>query len=55
MFYKLPEVARRELVLNAYEIEESKRPASLNVVALEVRAETKLSKRWLKQLGYEDE
>jgi len=51
MFYKLPEEARAELILNAY----SEKPATLSVVCLEVKNDTELGKHWLKQLGYEDD
>ena len=48
MFYKLPEKARRRLVLDAY----SNRPLTLNICALEIRNNTKLGKMILKKLGY---
>ena len=48
MFYKLPEKARRELVLDAY----LDQPMTLNVCALEIRNNTKLGKMILKKLGY---
>jgi hypothetical protein len=51
MFYKLPEKARKELVLNAY----GDNPMSLNVVCMEVRYDTELGKRCLAELGYKDE
>jgi len=50
MFKKLPEKARRELVLNAY----SNKPLSLNIVYLEVKNNTELGKKCLIELGYED-
>ncbi len=51
MFYKLPEVARKELVFDAY----GDRPMSLNVICLEIRNDTKLGKACLHLLGYEDD
>ena len=48
MFYKLPERARKELVLNAY----GNNPMSLNVVCIEVRGDTELGKLCLCSLGY---
>ena len=50
MYYKLPEEARRSLVLNYWK----KRPYSLNIIALEIRANTKLGKELLKELGFKD-
>ena len=50
MFYKLPEEARQELVLNAY----GNNPMSLGVICIEVRNDTPLGKKCLKELGYED-
>ena len=51
MFYKMPEVARRELVIN-YHIN---KPMTLNVICIEVRNNTELGKQLLKQLGYNDD
>lgn len=51
MYYKLPENARRELVLNAYETF----PCTLNVIALEVRGKTKLGDDLLIKLGFVDD
>ncbi len=50
MFYKLPEEARPNLVFDAY----GKKPMTLAVIAVEVRADTKLSKKILGSLGYTD-
>jgi len=50
MFYKLPEVARRELVFNAY----ADNPMSLNVICIEVRNDTELGKKCLISLGFEE-
>jgi len=49
MFKKLPEEARRSLVLNAY----GGKPMSLNVIYWEVKADTELGKKCLIELGYE--
>ena len=49
MFYKLPEKARREFVYDF-----TNHPMTLNVLSLEVRNDTKLSKKILKYLGFED-
>lgn len=49
MFYKLPEKARKELFIDF-----TTNPRSLNVVAIEVRADTKLGKELLEKLGYEE-
>ena len=49
MFYKLPEKARVELVYHYYD-----NPVSLNVCALEIRHDTKIGKKILKDLGYEE-
>ena len=49
MFYKLPINARRELVYDF-----SLNPMTLNVCSLEIRNDTKLGKRILKKLGFED-
>ena len=48
MFYKLPEKSRL-LVWDAY----GSKPMTLNVIALEARNDTKLSKEILKDMGYE--
>ena len=50
MYYKLPEQARKNLVINAVT-----RPMSLNVCAIEIRCGTELGNDLLKQLGYENE
>jgi len=50
MYYKLPEKARTELVYDF-----TKDPMTLNVVAMEVRLDTKIGKKALKDLGYEDD
>ena len=50
MFYKLPEKARLELVYDF-----TNHPMTLNVVAMEIRYDTKLGKEILKKLGYENE
>ena len=47
MFYKLPEKARKELVYDFVF-----NPMTLNVVAMEVKMNTKLGKEILKKLGY---
>lgn len=49
MYYKLPENARKELVVNY-----ATNPMSLNVVSIEVRNETNLGKGLLSTLGYID-
>lgn len=51
MFYKLPTIARKELCFDAY----SANPMTLNVIAIEVRADTNLSKILLKRLGFTDD
>ena len=50
MFYKLPQKARTELVFDF-----TVKPMTLEVIALEVRNDTRLSKIILKRLGYEDD
>lgn len=50
MVYKLPERARKELVLNAY----GNNPMSLNVICIEVRNDTELGKLCLCALGYNE-
>lgn len=50
MFRKLPERARSNLILRAFT-----NPMTLNVVALEVRNDTKLGKQLLWDMGYEDD
>ncbi len=50
MFYKLPNRAKSRLVHNPY----GKKPATLNVIAVEVRNDTKFGKDALKDLGYTD-
>ncbi len=49
MYYKLPEKSRRELVYNF-----TKNPMSLTICYYEIKMNTKLSKKILKDLGYED-
>jgi len=49
MFYNLPEQARKGLVYN-YPIE----PMTINVLAMEIRNNTKLGKKILKDLGYDE-
>jgi len=51
MYYKLPEEARKELVLNAY----GDKPMSLNVICFEVRNDTELGKKCLDELGFVEE
>jgi len=50
MFYKLPKRARTELVVNF-----AVNPMTLDVCWLEVRMDTKLGRKILKELGYEDD
>lgn len=50
MFYKLPDEARKKLVLQPY----GENPMSLNVVCIEVRNDTDLGKSCLIEMGYED-
>ena len=50
IFYKLPNKAREELVYRYYD-----NPMTLNVIALEVRNDTKMSVKILKKLGFEDD
>ena len=50
MFNELPAEARKELVYNFVF-----NPMTLNVVAMEVKMNTKLGKEILKELGYKDE
>jgi len=50
MYYKLPKEARTELVYNFV-----KNPMTLAVCKLEIEHDTKLGKKILKDLGYEDE
>lgn len=50
MFYKLPVEAKTKLVYNF-----TRNPMTLNVIALEVRGNTKLSKEILLKLGYKDD
>lgn len=50
MYYKLPEKAKRELVMNF-----TTNPMSLNVVMIEVRNATPLSEKLLMELGYYNE
>jgi len=47
MFNKLPEKARKELIYSSYE-----QPMSLNIVATEVKLNTKLGKEILEKLGF---
>lgn len=48
MFNNLPEEAKTELVFNPY----SSRPMTLQVCALEVKANTRLGQKILNKLGY---
>ena len=50
MYYKLPEQARRELVIDFTTI-----PRSLNVCMSEIMGNTLLGKEILKRLGYNNE
>ena len=50
MFYKLPPKARLELVYGF-----TKYPMTLNVCCFEIRADTKIGDKILKDLGYKDE
>ena len=50
MFYKLPQKAREELVYDF-----ANHPMTLNVVAVEIRNNTKLGYEILRKLGYEEE
>lgn len=51
MFYKLPDKSKVKLVYNAY----GDTPMTLFVVMCEVRNDTRLSRKILKDLGYVDE
>jgi len=51
MFYKLPQKARRELVLNAY----GDKPMTLDVIYFEIGNNTPLGEYCLNELGYEEE
>ena len=51
MFYKLPCKARKELVYLYF----SHQPYSLNVCMIEIRNDTKLGKKMLEDLGFEDD
>lgn len=51
MFKKLPEKARKELVLSPYGMN----PMSLNVVCIEVKNNTYLGSKCLSALGYEED
>ncbi len=48
MFSIVPEQARKDLIFMPYE----EQPMTLNVIALEVKNNTKLSKKLLKKMGY---
>ena len=50
MFYKLPEIARQELVYDFVN-----QPMNLSACWLEIKYETELGKKILKNLGYEDD
>lgn len=50
MFYKMPEEGRKLLVYKYWD-----NPRSLNVCALEIKNNTKLGSKILKELGYEDD
>ena len=50
MFYKMPEKARSMLVHKYWD-----NPMSLNICCLEIKNDTKLGKKILKELGYEDD
>ena len=50
MYYKLPIKARNELVYDF-----TKHPMTLGVLSVEVRMDTKMGKKILKKLGYEDD
>ena len=49
MYYKMPEEARKLLVYKYWD-----NPMSLNVCALEIKNDTPLGKKILKEMGYED-
>jgi hypothetical protein len=55
MFNKLPKEARIGLTMNLPTSEDDGWIYSLNVVAIEVKNDTKLGKQMLKELGYEDD
>ncbi len=50
MFYKTPKKSRPDLVYKPY----GKHPMSIPVIAEEVKHNTKLGKKILKDMGYED-
>lgn len=50
MYYKLSKEARKELIYGFV-----KHPMTMNVVALEVKYDTKIGKEILEKLGYENE
>ena len=50
MYYKLPDKARRELVMNL-----TTRPCTLYVMWVEVKNDTALGRRYLDELGYKDD
>ena len=54
MIYKMPIKARRELIFNPYSNRADCKPYSLEICALEVKADTELGHAILVWLGYED-
>ena len=54
MYYKLPERARRELLIWKCD-KDANKSFALSIVALEVRNNTVLGKEFLKLLGYEND
>lgn len=54
MYRRMPHKARKELVLTML-LKSNVEPYSLNVVAIEVKNNTRIGKRFLKLLGYEDD
>uniref|UniRef100_A0A6H1ZJI3 Uncharacterized protein n=1 Tax=viral metagenome TaxID=1070528 RepID=A0A6H1ZJI3_9ZZZZ len=50
MFNEMPKEARKELVYHYWD-----NPMSLNVVALEIKMNTRRGKALLRKLGYKDE
>lgn len=51
MFKAMPKQARHELVLDAF----TGHPYTLNVVYIEVKNDTKLGKKFISKLGFDDD
>jgi hypothetical protein len=55
MYWKLPKDARVNLIMYYWKSNLDKQPYSLNIVFQEIKHDTKMGKKMLKDLGFKDD